>query len=57
MHVYPWQKQFIIKRHFVTYHTKMFLCCLMNHHGMQTDVVVTELLQAFLNLAQDGGKW
>ena len=29
----------------------------MNHHTMQTDVVVTELLQAFLNLAQDGGEW
>jgi len=29
----------------------------MNHHAIQTYVVVTELLQAFLNLALDGGKW
>ena len=37
----------------------MFLCCLMKHHTMKIDVVVTVLLQAFFNLALDvdGGEW
>jgi hypothetical protein len=57
MHVYPWQKQIFIEHHFETYCKKDVPVLFNKAHTMKTDVVVTELFQAFLNLATDGGEW
>jgi hypothetical protein len=56
MHVYPRQKQIFIKHHFETYYKKDAPVLFNEARTMKTNVVVTELFQALLNLAMDGGE-